>query len=237
MNYLLPERLQALARDHAIGTLTGGARRRFERLMREHPQAAQAAAQWQASLAPLAAEVPPLEPREAVWQGLQARLFKPALASRPAWWQRWFAAPAGAIAGALLCTLVLQQNPAWIGHESYHEALPPSYVGLLSDAAGKPTLLASSRRHGRTLTVKLLQPIAPPPGTEARLWALPKDGSTPLPLGVVPEKGSATLALAAPSEKLFFSVERLAISFEPAGKEARAPSQPLVISGPCVKLW
>lgn len=240
MNYLLPERLQALARDHAIGTLTGGARRRFERLVREHPQAAQVAAQWQSSLAPLAAEVPPIEPREAVWLGLQARLFKPTSVpnqTKAPWWQRWFAAPAGVLAGALLCTLVLQQNPAWIGHEAYQEALPQSYVGLLSDSAGKPTVLASSRRHGRTLTLKMLQPIDPPAGTEARLWALPKDGSAPVPLGPVPAKGSATLALSAASEKLFFSVERLAVSFEPTGADALRPSQPFVISGPCVKLW
>lgn len=243
MNYLRPDRLRALARDHALGTMTGGARRRFERLLREQPQARAALAGWHAAFAPLAAEVPPVQPGEAVWQRLEQRLFggaaSPAMASRPAkgpWWPRWLGVPAGALAGALVATVTLQQNPGWIGHEAVQEALPPSYVGLLSDAAGKPAVLASSRRHGRTLTVKMLQPVEAPAGTVARLWALPRDGSAPVALGSVPARGSATIALPDTSERLFFTVERLAVSFEP-GPGGPGPTQPYAVSGPCVKLW
>ena len=39
MNYLLPERLERLAREYALGTLAGPARRRFERLLRKTPAA------------------------------------------------------------------------------------------------------------------------------------------------------------------------------------------------------
>ena len=35
MNLLQAERLRALAREYAMGSLRGGARRRFERLLRE----------------------------------------------------------------------------------------------------------------------------------------------------------------------------------------------------------
>ena len=35
MNYLLPERLDRLAREYALGTLTGPARRRFERVLQQ----------------------------------------------------------------------------------------------------------------------------------------------------------------------------------------------------------
>lgn len=243
MNLLRPELLDRLAREHALGTLHGGARRRFERLLQGSPAARMALATWQERLGPLAAGLAPLEPREQVWQALEQRLF-PAAAPAPgaARWG-WIGALlsgrtlGGALAGVLLCVLLLRAQPGLIGMEPASEGLPASYVGLLTDASGKPTVLASSRRHGRTLTVKMLQPVQVPPGRVAQLWALPKEGA-PFPVGVVPASGSAQVTLADSSEKLFFSVPRLAVSFEPAPVAAGgAPSSDFVLTGNCVKLW
>jgi len=240
MNYLRPERLDPLAREYALGTLHGGARRRFERVLRDHAAAVQAVAAWQTHFDALAERVPRIAPREAVWAGIEQRLFAPkaAAAKQPSWWQALLSGRAlgGALAGVLLAVVVLRQQPAWVGLETAQESLPASYVGLLVDTAGKPAVLASSRRHGRQLTVKMLQPLAVPAGRVAQLWALPKDGSAPFAVGVVPAQGSAVIALAAPSEKLFSSVGRLAVSFEPAAGAA-APSGEFVLSGHCVKLW
>ena len=96
-------------------------------------------------------------------------------------------------------------------------------------------------RQGRQLSVKLLQPLAIPAGRVAQLWALPKDG-TPFPVGVVPagvaQGKSVVLPLTDTSEKLFFTVPRLGVSFEPApAQPGAAPSGEFVLSGPCVKLW
>lgn len=250
MNYLLPERLDALAREYATGTLAGGARRRFERLLREQRAAQLAVAVWQQRLVVLADGVPRVAPSPAVWSALQQRLFgagtaaRTAPAAREPWWRTLGAtlfgtrALGGALAGVLLAVVVLRQQPDWLGHETYREALPASYVGLLTDGTGKPTVLASSRRHGRTLTVKLLQPLAVPPGKVAQLWALPKDGKPAFPVGTLPASGSGTVALADSSEKLFFTVDRLAVSLEatPAAAGA-APAEPYLLSGHCVKLW
>lgn len=242
MNLLRPELLDLLAREHALGTLHGGARRRFERLLQASPAARLALGTWQERLGPLAASLPPLEPREQVWQGLEQRLFPaaaPAAASRPGWWAAIFSGRSlgGALAGVLLCVLLLRAQPGLIGLEPPSDGLPASYVGLLTDASGKPTVLASSRRHGRTLTIKLLQPLQVPAGRVAQLWALPKEGP-PFAVGVVPAGGSATLTLADTSEKLFFTVPRLAVSFEPApAAPGAAPSADFVLTGHCVKLW
>lgn len=248
MNYLHPERLDRLAREYALGTLAGGARRRFERVLRQSPAATLAVGVWQERLATLAGSVPSLEPRAAVWQGLEQRLFAPAAAAagaadKPSAW-RWLAelfsarTLGSALAGVLLCVLVLRAQPDLIGMEPHRETLPASYVGLLLDAGGKPAVLASSRRHGRQLTVKLLQPLALPTGTVAQLWALPRDGSAAFPVGVLPPQGSGTVALADSSEKLFFTVAQLAVSFEPAAAAAGTkPSGSFVLSGHCVKLW
>jgi hypothetical protein len=53
---------------------------------------------------------------------------------------------------------------------------------------------------------------------------------------VVPAQGQATLPLPSPAEKLFFSVARLAVTYE-ADANASAPAPAFVLSGHCVKLW
>jgi anti-sigma-K factor RskA len=235
MNYLQPpERLDKLAREYALGTLAGGARRRFEQVLRQSPQAEQAVAAWQERYTVLAEGLPPMAPRPGVWQGLEERLFPATAKRRTGWWQL----AGGVLAGVMLSSAVLRLEPGLIGLESRAEALPASYVGLLTDAAGTPTVLASSRRHGRQLAVKLLKPLAIPSGRVAQLWAYPQDGSAPFPVGVLPPSGSASVLLADTSEKLFFKVSRLAVSYENApATTGQAPTGPLVLSGHCVKLW
>ena len=241
MNYLLPERLERLAREYALGTLAGAARRRFERLLRQTPAAMRAVGAWQERLGGLAGAVPPMQPGESVWRGLEERLFASAAPRGPLSWL-WgvlsVRALGGVLAGVLLCAVLLRLQPGLIGLEPQLDALPQSYVGLLTDSAGRPTVLASSKRHGRLMTVKLLQPVAIPAGSVAQLWALPRDGSAAFPVGVVPGSGTGTVALADTSEKLFFNVSRLAVSIEAApAKAGDKPSGDFVLSGHCVKLW
>lgn len=259
MNYLHPPRLEALARDYAIGTLRGRARRRFERVLSESPRARQVVGAWQHRLAKLAEVVPAAAPREAVWAGIEARLFgrsEDQRAPKPgvSWWGRWLpvgprSGPAtgglvvGLAAGAALAVAALLWQPPWaakVGLEAAGPGLPAAYVGILSDAQGKALVLASSRRQGQVLTIKWLQPaFRVPEGQVARLWALGKDGAPPVSVGVLPAgPGSGTLALPAASEALFAKVERLAVSLEPAGGDTPAePSQPYLAEGPCAKLW
>jgi len=243
MNYLLPERLDRLAREYALGTLAGPARRRFERLLRQAPAAVRAVGAWQERLGGLTGAVPPMQPRESVWRALEQRLFTSSRRAAPEGPLQWLwgvlsvRALGGVLAGVFLCAVLLRLQPGLIGMEPQSEVLPQSYVGLLIDAAGTPTVLASSKRHGRLMTVKLLQPVNIPAGSVAQLWALPRDGSA-FPVGVVPGTGTAAVALADTSEKLFFNVSRLAVSIEAApAKAGDKPSGDFVLSGHCVKLW
>jgi anti-sigma-K factor RskA len=75
-----------------------------------------------------------------------------------------------------------------------------------------------------------------PSGRVAVLWALPRDGA-PFAVGIVPMAEKATLTLADTSEKLFFDVPRLAVSFETALPASGATPSPFVLTGHCVKLW
>jgi anti-sigma-K factor RskA len=239
VNLLQPERLDRLAREYALGTLHGAARRRFERLLREAPLTMRVVAHWQERLAVLSAGVPAAQPSEQLWAGLQRRLFTAPERTGTRGWLRGLLAPrvlGGVLAGILVATAVLRLQPQWLDLESRGDALPPSYVGLLSSDTGEATLLASSRRHGRTIAIKLLQPLDVPAGQVPRLWALPRDAA-PFLVGELPARGSVTLALPDTAEKLFFTVSRLGLTIEPAGGEARAPAGPFVASGHCVKLW
>jgi len=168
MNYLLPVRLDRLAREYALGTLAGPARRRFERVVRSSAAASMAVDVWRRRLSVLDLAAAPVQPPESTWQGIERRLFSGPNQS---------ASTATPIGGALQALRV--------GMEPRFDALPASYVGVLLDPVGKAALVASSRRQGRQLTVKLLQPLNVPAGHVAQLWALPKDGAAPFPVGVI----------------------------------------------------
>lgn len=249
MNYLLPERLDRLAREYALGTLAGPARRRFERVLRSSPAASIAVSAWQRRLSVLDLATAPVQPRVSNWRGIERRLFTTSDRGAPTSARsggllqalhgllsgRGFA---GALVGALLCVVLLRTLPGIVGLEPKVDALPQSYVGVLLDPAGKAALVASSRRQGRLLTVKMLQPLDVPAGHVAELWALPKDGAAPFAVGVIAAQGSSRLALPDTSEKLFSNVSRLGVSFEKAPANAGdAPAGAYALIGNCVKVW
>ena len=84
MNYLLPERLDPLAREYALGTLAGPARRRFERVLRSSPAASTAVDIWRQRLSVLDLAVVPMQPPESSWRDIERRLFTPSNRAPPA---------------------------------------------------------------------------------------------------------------------------------------------------------
>ena len=248
MNYDRPELLDRLAAEYVLGTLSGRARRRFERLRRAVPAADAAAREWEHRTAPLAGPVPAAVPSPELWQAIERRTGGGAAANEvPA--QRktassgWFGflKPAlgfafGAVAAFGLVRLYPDSFVPVDEIVQERGSLPASYVGLLTDREGAPVVLASSTRHGRTLSLKILKPIQVPAGKVAQLWALP-NGAAPFPVGAVPASGKGTIELADTSEKLFANVPRLAVSLEDRPVAAGATPGEFILSGHCVKLW
>ncbi|MCU0941991.1 MAG: RNA polymerase subunit sigma-70, partial [Hydrogenophaga sp.] len=66
-----PELIQRLAAAHALGTLRGGARRRFEAIARENPAVRAAAIEWQTRVGSLGELQAPAEPAPQVWTRIQ----------------------------------------------------------------------------------------------------------------------------------------------------------------------
>jgi anti-sigma-K factor RskA len=238
MNYDDRDLLDRLAAEYVFGSLSSRARRRFERLRQRLPAAEKAARDWERRLMPLSGSVPSERPPARVWNAIDERTGggERRASTRPWRWLR----PVWGFAFGVLATLgVVRLFPDVMPIEAIVQergALPQSYVGLLTDAQNNAVLLASSTRYGRILSVKWLRPVEIPSGLVPVLWALPRDGA-PFAVGVLPPADKATLTLAHTSEKLFFNVARLTVSFETGVPAPGATPSPFVLTGHCVKLW
>jgi anti-sigma-K factor RskA len=242
-----PALIDHLASHYVLGHLSPRVCRRFEAYARQRGDLRAAIAQWENYVHSLAASVPAASPDPALWSRIEKKLFVSSPLKQPRWWTsllgngvtplKLFASGAIGAALAFFATTLLTSRPNTDDVAALkRDALPQSYVGLLLDSKDNATLLASSLRHGKTLTVKLLKPLPELSGQQYRLWAMPIEGA-PFAVGVVPVRGSATLPLADTSENLFAKVPRLVVVAEPTASTAQAPSGTPVLSGHCVKLW
>jgi anti-sigma-K factor RskA len=243
VNYDRPELIDKLASEYVLGTLRGRARRRFEQLLRTRPAAQSAVYAWEDRLGRLAASVAPIKPPDRVWAAIDTKVGPAPKTRSKASWLDWLKPVVGFAFGALLTVGLVLNNPGrFVSVDEVaqsKQALPQSYVGLLLNEAGEPTLLASSTRQGNKVSVKFLRPVDAG-GKVLQLWALPREGA-PFPLGVVTATkppGSTTFEMSASSEKLLSNVPRLAVSLEEAPAQRGAlPAGAFILAGHCVKLW
>lgn len=243
MKYDHPELLDKLAAEYVLGTMSARVRRRFQAIQRNSLAAQRAVEDWERRLSPLARSVPPRPPRASTWDAIERRIdgTAPAAAAKSSGWFSWLFKPALGIAFGVVATLgVVKFHPdAVVPIDNIVQSrskLPESYVGLLTDAANNPVVLASSTRHGKTMSIKILRKVDVPAGKVLQLWAIPKDGAA-FPLGVVPGEGKSTFPMSDTSEKLLSAVPRLGVSIEDAPASAGAKPGEFVLTGNCVKLW
>ncbi|MEP7181722.1 MAG: anti-sigma factor [Betaproteobacteria bacterium] len=223
-------RLDALAAEYALGTLSLRARRRLAAIARTDATVAGAIADWDARLAPLAAAVPPVTPPPRVWSGIQQRLGLRQPSRQPPgptqWWAslglwRGLTLAGFALAFALGVTLLAPRT----------ERPEESIVVVLAGPDAKPALVATADRGGRYLTIKAVLPVALDAGRALELWALP-EGRDPLSLGLIPANGVGRVALGAPAGIALQKVPALAVSLEPSGGSPTGkPTGPVLYSG------
>lgn len=237
MKYDSTELLDRLAASYVFGTSGSRARRRFERLARSDAEAARALQAWQVRSAALSAVMPPIRPSPGVWARIEQRI-GPAPQAPSRWWTGWLRPALGFTFGLIVAVGLVRWQPDWVLPSDLppKAVLPASYVGLLLDASGRPAALASSRKHGVQLSVKLLQPLVLPAGKVAVLWALP-DKAAPFVLARLGGDTRQLLTMPGSSEALLASVSELAVSVEDAAGAPAAPAAPFLLRGHCVKLW
>jgi len=247
MNYIRPDLLDKLAAEYVVGTLHGGARRRFQRLLREYPSARLAVEIWEERMAPMSERLSAAPPSDKLWKAIHARIdpqqAAAAAASKPSALSRWFnwrtigSLTTGLALGVVSMAVVLPIAGPTRVEVPAGRVLPESYAGFLKDSAGDLTVLVSSLRRGKTVDIKVLRPITIPAGQTLQLWALFKDAS-PVAIGTIPGQGKSQITMRYSSEDLLAKATELAVSIEPPSSAApQQPTGPFILQGPCAKFW
>ena len=207
MNERNPELLDRLAAEYVLGTLRGGARRRFERLHVISNAAAPAVSRWEDRLVRLALGVRPMRPSTRVWREIVRRLDAEDRSSdRPSALRPWHLA----LAAGLMAVAI---GVGW--YQVVYIAKPQS-VAQFAMTNGSTLWRVELSRNAATLSMAAVGAIEVQTGHAFELWALP-EGGTPVSLGLMPTSGSVSETLT-PAQRAALSTSRkLAISLEPAG--------------------
>lgn len=221
---------QKLASEYVLGTLKGGARRRFEGWLHQDADLRHITAEWQQRLAPMAEFATPVTPHRRVWRQIEQRLHL----SPQGGWSLWrdslsFWRSLGMASSAIAALLVV------VMAMRLFDAPQIAYVASLTDEKAQTAmLLTADSRHG-ALEVRMVGNAPVPGDRDLELWAVPKSGN-PRSLGLLADKGSVKLAL---NERALGSdVALLAVTLEPKGgsPDPNGPTGPVLYKGNWVRL-
>ena len=234
MDYLKPQRLDELAAEYVLGTLSRAARARMARLARGNETVAAALRSWENRLLPLLESLPPVSPPERVWPAILGRI-RDQRESGSIWTNLglWRGLTLAGFATALaLVVVLLTPRP-----ETPLETL----VAVLAGQDARAALIVSADRSGRTLTLKAVAPVQPVSDRVLQLWALPEQGA-PRSLGLIPASGAGLgvvrVNLPTPAGQALQNIPALAVSLEPpGGSPTGLPTGPVLYSGPIQRLY
>lgn len=231
-----PALADKLAAEYALGTLRGGARRRFETWLRDDRRLRARVADWQGRLATLAELERPVTPPARVWAGIERRLHPapaPSASSAP-WWQFWRTAaarPWGVLALAASAGLLVLA----VRMTALNEAAAPQQIAALSDAQSHTALVVTADTRRGKLQVRVAADVHVPADRTLQLWAITQAGK-PRSLGILPGNRSTDLTLDARATGP--DVALLAISLEPKGgsPDPNGPTGPVLYKGSWARL-
>jgi len=239
--------LELLAASHALGTLRGGARRRFEAVARDNATVRAAALVWQSRLASMAELQQPVAPDPAVWTrirnlidaeqqaiALQHQRNAPAPTAAPTTggWLRSLSLWRGAAAAGALATVLAVVVGANL-REQLRSAPAVQYVAVLANDQSAPAMLVTFDPKNRQLTLQRVGGYQEASDKSLQLWALPPGGA-PRSLGVIGRDAAMRMPA---SEADVRAVPALAISLEPQGgvPSERGPTGPVLFHGALIE--
>ncbi|MFM0607790.1 anti-sigma factor [Paraburkholderia sediminicola] len=248
-----PQLVDMLAAEYVLGTLRGGARRRFERYADHDTVIRQAVEEWQRRISPLAELAEPRMPPAAVWDAIERRLGltaareaarprtvveKPARPSRSifenlAFWRGWALGVTGlaavAVVVAVRSLLPSGVTPSTAPTVAQQPETAVSHVAVLNNKEAHPVMLVAWDEARSTMTLHPLGKVDLPAGRAMELWGIPANGH-PVSLGMLPDSASGRVTAGVQKPE---SYEALAVSIEAPGgsPDHNAPSGPVVFSG------
>ena len=240
MDYLKPELLNHLASEYALGTLRGRARKRFERVLQQSPQATEEVAFWEQRLAEMSDATPLQTSPASVWAAVQRSTFAtrklgvvhgrqnmptPEIV-QPLKQQRrwpWFAAGFGAAASLVLAFLVGQNNPTLpllqLPNAAVATQTPaglPIVVAHLQMPTSSMGWLVSMAPDQRQLNIVAGQDLLQLGRHAIQLWLL-SPGKEAIPLGLLPSVADMETSIVLPTGLGDASQLSFGISLEPEG--------------------
>lgn len=216
--------LDALCGEYLLGTLRGGARRRFERALRDEPLVSQRLAYWQRAFAVRYSDRVAVAPAARTWQRLERTLdlarYRRPWYHRLALWQGWAAA---ATAALVLAVAVQVLRPA--------PTIELARIAQLGAKGGAATVTALLSKDGRVLELRSTRAILAGPRQSYELWLLPAEGAAPISLAVLGQL-DARFELPPAQVGRLRQGAMLAVSVEPAGgSPTGAPTGPVILVG------
>ena len=250
--------MEQLAASYALGTLRGGARRRFEALARNNAALRAAALLWQSRMSSVAELQPQMAPSPAVWKrienlvngdkqaaAMQAARTQPAAAPALGWWASlglWRGATAAGaltavvavVTGMSASTRVDQLNDQVAQLSGKLAATPEiQYVAVLADDKSSASMLVTFDPKTSKLVLKRVGGFKEQADKSLQLWALPQ-GAGPKSLGGLSRDAVVRLIAA---DRDVREVPTLAISLEPKGgvPAGSGPSGPVLFKGALIE--
>jgi anti-sigma-K factor RskA len=212
------------AGEYVLGLLEVDSARVLVEEAEQRPELAAAIERWETRLAPLLAQVPPVDPPAALWTRLEASAFgAPGAVTgrrRGGLWNNlpvWRAAAAGlALAAGVAGIALLRQTPA----------VPVPVAALLPIGGQEPAIVASTLPDGR-LALRPVGTLTVAAGHDLELWSLPAGAAQPVSLGPMRPGGVVLAAGRAPrgAGKLLISLE------PPGGSTTGLPTGPVLWAG------
>jgi anti-sigma-K factor RskA len=222
---------QKLAAEYVLGTLRGGARRRFEGWLHQDVDLRNITAEWQQRLAPMAEFAGDAKPPKSVWSDIERRL---ELKRKPGAWQFWlnenlaFWRSLGMVSTGLAAALLV------VVLTKTAEVPTISYIATLTDDKTQTAMLVTADARHKALEVRLLSAAPVAADKSLQLWAVPKSGN-PRSLGVLASnRGSFPLS----DKAISADVALLAVSLEPKGgsPDPNGPTGPILYKGAWMRL-
>lgn len=226
--------------EYALGVLDAQARAALEADLARDPELVRTLEAWQRRLAPLADEIPAIEPPGRVWTRIRDDLGftakPPRTPARTRWWDslslwRWLAIGASVSALVLLGVNVLWLKSA--PRAPTAATVPGDYiVASIARKDGLVTWTATVDVRRARLVVTPTARVDLPANRATELWLVPP-GAKPVALGVFPADQPATITL--PPEILARMNAKgvLAVSDEPpGGSPTGAPTGAVLATGP-----